>query len=934
MRDDLKTREQLIDELTALRREVSNARGTTERGRSGYEVDTLLEWLKILPLPESEAVYVWDLTKNRMWCHKVIQKALNVSETIDDPGSWWTALLHPDDRERMVVNLAELLKGDQKFGTEEYRLKASDGSYMEISHRAYVVRDGEGKPVVLIGAVTDISERKRTEKALRASEERYRDILETIQDGYAEMDLRGNFTFFNEPFRRMMGYTCEELTGMNYRQYAADEENARKVYQAYNRGYETGEPIRIEWDVRRKNGERRTIEVAVSLIRNTEGLKTGFMGIVRDVTERKRAEEELRESRKKLEDIISFLPDATAILDKDGRVLAWNRAMEEMTGVKAQEMLGKGDHEYSIPFYGERRPILIDLVLNPQEEIEAKYTMRRRGDVICEGETYVPALRGRGAYLYGRVSALRDANGNVVGAIESIRDITARRLAEEKYRAIFENAVMGICQISTDGRILSANPAYARIIGYESPEELLHSVTDAARQVFVHPEERSELLKTIHEYGTVQDREVQWFRKDGSIAWVTINGRSVKDGSGKVIHYEGAVRDITEHKSLEQQLHQAYKMEAIGTLAGGIAHDFNNILSAVIGYAEMAARESDLGTVRRYLDEIYQAGIRAGDLVQQILTFSRQSEEKRYPLRIGPIIKEAMKLLRASIPTTIKIHQNIHSDQGHIMASPTHIHQILMNLCTNAAHAMGAGRGALSVRLAPVDIKSDDGLIHHGLIPGTHLKLTVSDTGCGIAPGIIDKIFDPFFTTKRPGEGTGMGLSVVHGIVKSSGGAITVQSEVGKGTEFDVYFPLLKEKGAVPQKEASTPIVGGEERILFVDDEEVLVELGKNMLSGLGYRVEGRTSSLEALELFRTEPERFDLVITDMTMPNMTGLELAQELMRIRPDIPVILCTGFSELVTAERAKSLGLKEFIMKPVVLRQLAGAVRRSFDDNQEG
>ena len=805
---------------------------------------------------------------------------------------------------------------------------------MDVSHRAYVVRDGEGKPVLLLGAVTDISERKRTEKAMRASEERYRTILETIQDGYAELDLKGDFTFFNESFRRMTGCTHEELMGMNYRQYAADEENAKKVYQAYNRSYRTGEPVRIEWDIRGKGGKRRTIEVAVSLIRNTEGLKTGFRGIVRDVTERKRAEEELRESQRQLADIISFLPDATLIIDKDGRVLAWNRAMEEMTGVKAQAMLGKGNHEYSIPFYGARRPILVDLILNPLAEIEAKYSIKRKGDIFYEGETYLSALRGHEAYLYGRVSALRDANGNVVGAIESIRDITARRLAEEKYRAIFDNAVMGIYQVTPGGRILSANPAYARILGYESPEDLLNSVTDTARQVYVHPEERSELLRAIHESGTIQDREVQWFRKDGSIVWITINGRAVRDGSGQVIHYEGAVRDITEHKSLEQQLHQAYKMEAIGTLAGGIAHDFNNILSAVIGYAEMATRESDLGTVRRYLDGIYQAGIRAGDLVKQILTFSRQSEEKRYPLRVGPIIKEAMKLLRASLPTTIKIHQNIHSDQGHVMASPTHIHQILMNLCTNAAHAMGAGRGTLTVRLAPVDIKSDDGLIHHGLIPGKHLKLAVSDTGCGIAPGTIDKIFDPFFTTKRPGEGTGMGLAVVHGIVKSCGGAITVQSEVGKGTEFDVYFPLLKETGAVPQKEAPTPIVGGEERILFVDDEEVLVDLGKNMLSGLGYRVEGRTSSLEALELFRTEPERFDLVITDMTMPNMTGLELAQELMRIRPNLPVILCTGFSELVTAERAKSLGLKEFIMKPVVLRQLAGAVRRSFDDNQEG
>jgi PAS domain S-box-containing protein len=629
-------------------------------------------------------------------------------------------------------------------------------------------------------------------------------------------------------------------------------------------------------------------------------------------------------------DIIDFLPDATFVINTEGKVIAWNRSIEDLTGITGEEMLGKGNYEYALPFYGERRPILIDLVLRPQAEVELKYVSTERGDLILEAEAYMPALRGGEVYLYGKASILRDSKGNIIGAIESIRDITARRQAEEKYRTIFENAAMGIFQTNSEGCIVNANHAFARILGYESPEDVLNTVTDIARQVYVNPEQRSELLHFMNEYGTFQDREIQFFRKDRSIVWVTINGRAMRDGCGKVIFYNGAILDITERKSLELQLRQAQKMEAIGTLAGGIAHDFNNILSAVMGYADLALRESGMSNIlRRYIEQIHRAGVRAGELVKQILTFSRQSDEKLYPLKISPIVKEVMKLLRASLPATIDIHQKIQTDPDTVLANPTHIHQILMNLCTNAAHAMGGTKGTLRVELAPVEIKPDDVLIRHGLIPGMHMRLMVSDTGQGISSEIKDKIFDPFFTTKKPGEGTGMGLSVVHGIIKRYGGTITVHSEMGKGTEFNIYFPLLMETERERKIESAVNIAGGKENILFVDDEDALVDIGNGMLTGLGYQVIGRTSSLEALELFRARPDQFDLVITDMTMPNMTGIELAQKIMLCRPDMPIILCTGFSEAITPDRAKMIGIRELIMKPIILEQLAAAMRRELD-----
>ena len=604
-----------------------------------------------------------------------------------------------------------------------------------------------------------------------------------------------------------------------------------------------------------------------------------------------------------------------------------------MTGLKADSMVGRGDYEYALAFYSEKRPILIDLVLASQYEQETKYSnLVRRGSVLA-GESYLPSFGGREAYLYGKASVLRDSRGHIVGAIESIRDITSYRQAESKYRDIFENAVMGICQVLPDGRLVSANPALARMLGYDSPEELMNTVTDLGHHLYVQPELHFEYQRIIDERGGHLEDETQFIRKDGSTIWVALTAQAVRDKSGKLVCYQGSIMDITERKILENQLRQSQKMEAIGTLAGGIAHDFNNILSAVLGYAEMALRERSVDDrLRLYIERIYKAGVQAAELVKQILTFSRQSEEKLYPLRVSPVVKEVLKLLRASIPTTIEIRQQLQTDPDVVLTNPSYVHQILMNLCTNAFQAMRERKGVLRVDLMPVDITGDDLLIGRGLIPGRHLKLTVSDTGEGIAPEIMDKIFDPFFTTKKPGEGTGMGLSVVHGIVKRCGGVVTVQSDPGKGSEFNVYFPLLVETSEGGQKEGKVDIVGGTERILYVDDDEIIAQLGIGMLSFLGYRVVSKTSSREALELFRNDPGAFDLVVTDMTMPNMTGVELAQELLRIRPGLPVILCTGFSETITPENAKQYGLREVIMKPIILDQLAAVIRRELDQKE--
>lgn len=413
-------------------------------------------------------------------------------------------------------------------------------------------------------------------------------------------------------------------------------------------------------------------------------------------------------------------------------------------------------------------------------------------------------------------------------------------------------------------------------------------------------------------------------------AWYVNYDRAIKWVDGRIAHLQIAT-DITQMKELqekqtiaESQLRQSQKLEAIGNLAGGIAHDFNNILASIIGYTELTLIEIEKGSaVEENLQEVFKAGKRAKDLVRQILAFARQSDEEHKPIQVDTIAKEVLKFIRSSIPTTIEITSDIGSSSL-IMGNATQVHQIMMNLCTNAAQAMEDNGGTLRVSLKDVVIESDASSRQLSLKPGNYIALEVSDTGTGISPENIDSIFEPYFTTKGPGEGTGMGLAMVHGIVESYGGKIEVNSTLGEETIFSLYLPVIKRRTTQRQYESDV-LPQGTERILLVDDEAPLAQMGGLMLERLGYSVITRTSSIEALQLFRSRPDDFDLVITDMTMPNMTGNDLAMELIAIRPDIPIILCTGFSKKIAEEKAYQIGIRAFLYKPLVRAELAKAVR---------
>ena len=416
--------------------------------------------------------------------------------------------------------------------------------------------------------------------------------------------------------------------------------------------------------------------------------------------------------------------------------------------------------------------------------------------------------------------------------------------------------------------------------------------------------------------------------RDGRTLPIADSAAPIRNSQGIL---QGAVlvfRDISERRRLEAQLLQAQKMQAIGVLAGGIAHDFNNILAAVLGFTELAAYDVPQASPAWHcLQNVLRAGKRARDLVQQILAFSRQTTAEHRPLHLHGLIKEALTLMRASLPSTVEIRQDLAPDAGPVLADPTHMHQVLMNLCANAEYAMRETGGVLEVRLEALEV--DATTAHHAdLRPGPYVRLTVRDTGPGIPPDLLERIFEPFFTTKEVGQGTGMGLAMVHGIVTNHGGVVTASSVPGQGATFEVYLPRIAAT-TLDDNATEEPIPRGHERILLVDDEVAIARLGQELLVRLGYDVVTCLSSLEALQVFQAEPQRFDLVITDQTMPYMTGQALARALRGIRPDIPIILCTGFSPTVDTENAAALGMNAFLTKPWQARDLAHAVRQALE-----
>ncbi len=521
--------------------------------------------------------------------------------------------------------------------------------------------------------------------------------------------------------------------------------------------------------------------------------------------------------------------------------------------------------------------------------------------------------------------------------VERKKSEFALQESERKFRAMAETSPLAIyMSVGIEQKAEYINPRFIDFFGYTlndvptMAEWWPLAYPDDKYRKQIQEEWQKKIEIAIETKTEIEPMEVVVTCKDGSkknISWGFVNIGEQNWAFGLNLTKQKRAQD--EKMNLESRLVQAQKMEAIGILAGGIAHDFNNILAVIFGCAGMVKENAPPGSkIENYIEKVLIAANRAKVLVKQILAFSRQTKVERFSLKLQPLINEGLKMLRSSIPSTISIAQDIDPACGTVLADPTQFSQVLINLCTNAYHAMETTGGALSVALKTIVIKPNDQKMLLHLTPGEYVEFTVSDTGIGIEPDVIGKIFDRYFTTKEMGKGTGMGLAIVHGIMKENGGGITVESQLGKGTTFYVYFPVVKDE-VLPEITEQEEIPRGKERVLFVDDEVILADMGREMLERLGYHVTVRYSSFEALETFEDTPDKFDLVITDQTMPEMTGADLARRMLQIRPDVPIILCTGYSNLIDEDSAKSIGIKEFALKPLTKVVIAKLIRKTLN-----
>ena len=819
----------------------------------------------------------------------------------------------PEWREQLRGRHDRSMRGETVPARFEYEGVRQDGRRLWLEVDVVPLKDGTGRVMGTQSAIRDVTERMQAKKAMSETLRFTQQILDTSPIGIITYKVSGEAVAANSTSAQLIGGSLGQVKAQNFRHIESWRQSG--LLALAEEALASGEARRGEFHLTTTLGKEIWVEARFAPF--SYGDEPHLLALFEDIYARKHAEQQLLHKKQELEAIFQSLPDLYFRLRRDGTILDYLSGDRRKLYVPPEQFLGKK----------------IQTVLPAEVESQFEDALREfdQSQTTVAFEYELPA-DGQKAVFEARLSRLHDDE-----VIALVRDITERkgteealRHAEEKYRRIFEEAVVGIFQTTPDGRYLAVNPELARLYGFDSPAELMASRTDIAHQSYVDPSERKRFKRRIEETGIVRDFQFQAYRKDGSKLWWRENARAVRDASGAVLYYEGTVEDITERRTLEEQLRLAQRLEAVGRLAGGVAHDFNNVLGVIVGYSQMLEEaHAWTETQDRQVKEIRKAADRATGITRQLLAFSRKQILQPKALNLNALIADLIKLLRRLIGEDVELITNGHSDLGQINADPGQIEQIIMNLAINSRDAMPQG-GKLVIETANVDLDHNYAAVHPPVVPGPYVMLAMSDTGCGMGAETQARIFEPFFTTKELGKGTGLGLSIVYGIVKQSNGYIWVYSEPGRGTTFKIYLPRVDESPetvAPGRSKASLP--RGTETILLAEDEQAMRTMARLFLESNGYAILEARSGQEAMGIAQQHSGQIHLLLTDVIMPGMSGRELAETLAASRADTKVLYMSGYTDEHIAQQGILNPGLQLLEKPFTKESLLGRVRDVLD-----
>ncbi len=829
------------------------------------------------------------------------------------------------------------LTGESSKGFDWEIIKKS-GEKFFVESSVSLLKNESGEPVGFRGIVRDITARKSSEEALRKSEEKYRSILEGMREGLYEIDLKGNYTFVNNEAARQMGYTPDELTGKNYRDITSPE-TSRRLYEIFHRIYKTGESeFLMDYEVIRKDGSTRTHESGAQLVRDPSGTAMGFRNLARDVTDRRKAEEAVRQSEEKYKNILETMEEGLLEINLNDTIIFVNNAVCKLLGYEPDEMMGMNTRRLHTPeVFNHMYLIYKNIYETGKPEFLMDYeVIRKDGSVRIH---------------QANASARRNSAGGIVGFCTLARDVTERRkaehalrqkeealrLTEAKYKMIAENVNDVIWTIDFKLTITFISPSIFQLTGF-LPEEILHSPARGimTQESFALVESllREELdnEKSRDDPNRSRTLELELMRKGGSTIWVEASATFTRDSDLVAREILGVARDISERKraekekaELEDQLLQAKKMESVGRLAGGVAHDFNNMLGVILGYSELIRTQLPKNSpILAEIMEIERAASRSKEITSQLLAFSRKQIIAPQQVDLNSLFMNAQRTLTRLIGEDIELRYYPGKNLWKIKFDPSQMEQVLVNLAANARDALPFG-GKLTIETENVHLNEEYCKTHLGFTPGKYVMLGISDNGFGMDREILQHVFEPFFTTKSEGKGTGLGLSTVYGIVKQNNGFINVYSEPGKGTIFKIYIPRSAEEGQLQEEQETDVLVFGSGTILLVEDEEMVRHMINEMLEAIGYSVLSAESPVEALSILENKAVHIDMVLTDVVMPAMSGRMLRDWVEIMRPGLKVLFMSGYSSNVIVHHGVLDEGVQFIQKPFSLNDLARKVR---------